>query len=152
MKTIFCIFLSLGLTLPGNAQVLPKNPSGEFMSTIVKSNLVVTHLFLKTGNIPGVGKDETIFQPRELRIFSLSAVDVIQVEFQFRDPGKITLQILDDNNISISQREIPYSGIFKLEEIDMSAYPAGFYKVSISFIESNDVSGRTGNYTIHKIH
>jgi len=160
MKTILIIALCFGFFLSLDAQIIQKNnrysnnhfPYDEFISTIAKSNLVVTHVMVKPDNFLGLSKDEDIFKPAELRIFSLSAVEVIQLEYKFQVPGKINLEISNDNGNNILQKEILYNGVFQVDELDMTSYPAGFYQISLVFTDAATLKNRSGKYTVHKIH
>ena len=151
MKTLLFILMNLGFSMFTVGQIPQKNRPGEMLSTISKSNLVVAHVLVKPASILGFGGDETIFEPNELRIFSLSSVDVLQIDYKFRESGKISVQILTDNDKSIFQKEILYTGVFLVDELDMSAYPAGFYQILVSFKELSSLHNKTGKYSIHKI-
>ena len=151
MKKLLFILMNLGFSLLMGAQTLQKNRPGEMMSTISRSNLVVFHVLVKPASILGFGGDETVFEPNELRIFSLSSVDVIQIDYKFRESGKVSVQVMTDTDKSIFQKEIPYTGVFLVDELDMTAYPAGFYQVVIRFRDASAIHDKTGKYTIHKI-
>jgi hypothetical protein len=89
-----------------------------------------------------------LFLNNEIKIFPNATTGYFEVNFLFRIPGKITMQLLDEVSSTLLTRSIKYDGNGSIEKFNIGGLPSAIYKLLI--VHTPDDPNANGNFSVRR--
>jgi hypothetical protein len=89
-----------------------------------------------------------LFLNNEIKIFPNATTGYFEVNFLFRIPGIINIQLLDQTSRTLLARSIKYDGNGSIEKFNIGGLPSAIYKLLITHTP-NDPNGN-GNFSVRR--
>jgi hypothetical protein len=122
------------------------------IETLSSTNLVVTNGVLQPGTDRPANINNTGAWDRdEIKILPNPTQSWLEIDFFSKQQGRVTLTLLDESGRTLGQKQFDYYGTGRIEKMDLSRYPNGFYFLSILLDPTGKSVRKFGTFKVEKL-